>query len=433
MQIDRLVIRNFNGFDSRELTFDPHFNLLVGDNATGKTSVLDALSVAVGSWFLGIKGYAKAVGIAGDEVRLVAHAHEDSYTFEKQFPSRIQAFGQLMGRKNVVWARELSGEGGRTTSKEAKDVISAAIDAERRARSGEDVMLPLICTYGTKRLWQKSSQRSIKSSSFSLLPKKAVNENRLPSRLDGYRDCIDFNIEESPVLDCIRAEASASQQRGKETIAYRVIRDSIIACVDGAVSLYYDARYNDLVVNMERHGQQLYQNLSDGQRIMLSLVADLARRAATLNPHLGDEALKLTQGIVAIDELDLHLHPNWQRRVVRDLTRTFPSLQFIATTHSPQLIGEVKPEQIRLLTDTQVFTPAHSFGLDSSRVLEEVMDAGRRDPGVQGLLTKLFDLIDREDFEGALKVLPEAETQLGADDPELTRARALMTFLEPHR
>ena len=142
MQIDRLMIQNFRGFQNRELKFDPRFNLLVGDNATGKTSVLDALSIAVGSWFLGIKGYAKAIGIDKEDVRVVAHAHKDIHTFEKQFPSRIEACGQLMGNQNVVWARELTHEGARTTFKGANNVISNAIEAERRVRAGENVTLP---------------------------------------------------------------------------------------------------------------------------------------------------------------------------------------------------------------------------------------------------------------------------------------------------
>ena len=246
-----------------------------------------------------------------------------------------------------MWARELTHEGGRTTAKDANDIVSAATEAERRVRSGEEVTLPLICTYGCERLWFESHG-----------PRSASKEasSQLPSRLDGYKDCIDFTIEGSSFFDWIRAEVSAGEQRGKETIAYRVLSDAITECVEGAIRLYYDARYNDLVVNIKEHGYQLFQNLSDGQRIMLGLVGDLARRASTLNPHLGDLALKQTPGVVLIDELDLHLHPNWQRRVVRDLKKTFPSLQFIATTHSPQLIGEVEPEQIRLLTNTDVFT-----------------------------------------------------------------------------
>jgi predicted ATP-binding protein involved in virulence len=162
---------------------------------------------------------------------------------------------------------------------------------------------------------------------------------------------------------------------------------------------------------------------------MLTLVGDLAKRSATLNPHLADAA-RDTPGIVMIDELDQHLHPKWQRRVIRDLKTTFPSLQFIATTHSPQLVGEVRPEEIRLLDGGETTTPPRSFGIDSSRVLEEVMGASSRDDSVGDLLKHLFRSIDDEDFNAARSLLAGAEAKLGSGDPEVTRARALMTFLE---
>ena len=163
---------------------------------------------------------------------------------------------------------------------------------------------------------------------------------------------------------------------------------------------------------------------------MLTLVGDMARRAAILNPHLGDAALRNTPGVVTIDELDLHLHPNWQRRIIHDLKTTFPSLQFIATTHSPQLIGEAQPEEIRMLDDDETSTPPRSFGIDSSRVLEEVMGTRSRNGAVDDLLKQLFESIDGERFEDARRLLADAEAKLGPDDPEVTRARALMTFLE---
>jgi predicted ATP-binding protein involved in virulence len=163
---------------------------------------------------------------------------------------------------------------------------------------------------------------------------------------------------------------------------------------------------------------------------MLTLVGDLASRAAILNPHLADAALRDTAGVVIIDELDLHLHPRWQRRVIHDLKTTFPSVQFIATTHSPQLVGEAQPDEIRLLDGDETTIPPRSFGIDSSRVLEEVMGAESRDQSVGGLLTRLFKLIDDEDFDSARRMLAEVEANLGSDDPEVTRARALMTFLE---
>ena len=140
--------------------------------------------------------------------------------------------------------------------------------------------------------------------------------------------------------------------------------------------------------------------------------------------------MRNTPGVVTIDELDLHLHPNWQRRIIHDLKTTFPSLQFIATTHSPQLIGEAQPEEIRMLDDDETSTPPRSFGIDSSRVLEEVMGTRSRNGAVDDLLKQLFESIDGERFEDARRLLADAEAKLGPDDPEVTRARALMTFLE---
>jgi predicted ATP-binding protein involved in virulence len=145
---------------------------------------------------------------------------------------------------------------------------------------------------------------------------------------------------------------------------------------------------------------------------------------------MGEEALEKTPGVVIIDELDLHLHPRWQRHVIHDLKRTFPSVQFVATTHSPQLIGEAQPEEIRKIDGDEVTTPLRSYGIDSSRVLEEVMDAKSRNNSVEELLGRLFGLIDKEDFSAASNLLHQVEEKLGPDDPEVTRARTLMTFLE---
>lgn len=421
MRIDRLKVKNFNGFEQCEFDFDPHFNLLVGDNATGKTSVLDALSIAVDSWFLGMKGSERAGGIDTGQVRVVAFPHIDSVSFEKQFPARLEVRGFVMGHE-LTWARELGHEQGRTNSVEAKELITIASETGRRVRAGEQISIPLICSYGTERLWYESRHSRNK--------RKDESKSLSPSRLDGYRDCNFFEIQETALLDWIRAQVSAGQQRGEETIAWRVMQRAIIECVEGAVSLYWDERYKELIVTMDRLGEQMFRNLSDGQRIMLTLVGDLAKRAITLNPHLGDNVLKQTRGIVLIDELDLHLHPKWQRRVIHDLKGIFPEIQFITTTHSPQLIGEALPNEIRVLTPGKVTTPIRSFGIDSSRILTEVMHASPRNADIEMLLSKLSKAIDKEDLEDAKKILKEVEAKLGEDDPEVTGANTLINLLE---
>jgi predicted ATP-binding protein involved in virulence len=381
MRIDELTITNFDGFEHRTFSFNPRFTLLVGDNATGKTSVLDALAVAVGSWFLGLHGLETSPGITPNEVRMVAHPHLDSYTFEKQFPSRIECTGVVMDQR-IRWVRELQREGGRTTTLSAKAISEVATDAEKRVRAGEDITLPLICAYGTERLWFEKAHYSRKAG--------MEGTRRKPSRFDGYRDSFNFTIQETALKDWIRDQSTASLPLQTDTIALSVVKSAIKASVEGTKSVHYDGRYKDLVVVTDQCGPQLLTNLSDGQRIMLTLVGDLAVRAAVLNPHLANAALQKTPGVVMIDELDLHLHPKWQRRVIHDLKTNFPSLQFIATTHSPQLIGEAQPEEIRLLDGGQTTMPPRSFGIDSNRVLEEVMGTrSRNDSGAATLERRL--------------------------------------------
>jgi predicted ATP-binding protein involved in virulence len=284
------------------------------------------------------------------------------------------------------------------------------------------VTLPLVCTYGTERLWWETPQRERAS--------KKEPVKQYPSRFDGYRNCTAFEIQETDLLTWIRAEVSASQQRRGETTALTVIKAAIVDCVEDAKDVYYDERYKELIVVMKTTGPQMFSNLSDGQRVMLTLIGDLARRALTLNPHLEKDVLKLTPGVVSIDELDLHLHPRWQRRVIHDLKRTFPMIQFIATTHSPQLVGEALPHEIRILDKGAAFTPPRSFGIDSSRILEEVMHVPRRTEQTDKLLSRMASEIEKEQLDNARKTLAEVEQTLGKDDPEVTGANTLIDLLD---
>lgn len=421
MRIDHLKLQNYKGFDEFEVSLDPQFNLFVGDNASGKTSILDAISTGLDSWFIGMKGVAPIGSIDAEDVHLKTFTHGDSTSFEKQFPSRIEFFGEVMGR-SVGWERVLARDGGRTTTVGSKELSLIANEAEQEVRSGNDITLPLICAYGTERLWWETPERQ-KSG-------KKETGRKSPSRFDGYKKCTDFEIQETDLLEWIREQVSAGQQRGAETDAFKVIREAIVGCVEGARNIYYDERYRDLIVDIEGHGYQMFRTLSDGQRIMVSMIGDLARRAATLNPHLGIDALKLTPGVVTIDELDLHLHPKWQRRIIHDLKRIFPALQFIVTSHSPQLIGEAKPNELRLLENGKAYPVPRSFGMDSNRALEEVMGASSRNEDVKKLLSRMDSLIEHEDLNQAKQVLEEVKQQMGEDGPEVTGADTLISLLE---
>ena len=125
MRIDRLKLTNYKGFASRSFKLNAQFNLFVGDNATGKTSILDALVVAMDSWFIGMKVGERVGGIDTDDVRVSSHPFDDTVTFEKQFPAQVEASGLVMGQ-SVTWSRELSRERGRTTTVQAKALSTIA-------------------------------------------------------------------------------------------------------------------------------------------------------------------------------------------------------------------------------------------------------------------------------------------------------------------
>jgi len=171
------------------------------------------------------------------------------------------------------------------------------------------------------------------------------------------------------------------------------------------------------------------KQLSDGERGVLALVLDLARRLSQANPKL-DDPLQNGEAIVLIDEIDLHLHPKWQREIVHKLTNTFPKCQFIATTHSPQIIGEVGHDRIQIISDSFVYSPEHSFGIDSSRVLEEIMDSLPRNERTQKLLVAISHNIDVKKFMEARSLLSDLKQQVGENDPEVIRIDTLLGFME---
>lgn len=188
-------------------------------------------------------------------------------------------------------------------------------------------------------------------------------------------------------------------------------------------------RRNPLRMEVEKLGQKLTVNqLSDGEKCLMAMVGDLARRFAIANP-LRDNPLE-GQGIVLIDEIDLHLHPKWQRMVVPRLLEVFPKCQFLISTHSPHVITHVQPDNLFLLhlRDGQLFCsrPAESYGKTVERVLEDLMGIETTRPDeVKRSLRRIFDLIDQSDFEAARKLIERLEDEIG-EDPELTKAGVLI-------
>ncbi|MFO0039059.1 MAG: AAA family ATPase [Synechococcaceae cyanobacterium] len=352
MRIDCLRLKNFKGFKERELLFHPQFNLVVGENGTGKTSLLDALSIAAGSWFLGIPGV-DTRHIRQEEVRLEAFEAEAVTTWESQYPCAVEADGLVLEQR-LRWNRALHSPRGRTTYCRAREIKALATENSRAVREGTPVSLPLISYYGTGRLWNTPREQAKVSGP------PTIGSNNGESRLDAYKTSVDTRLSvRALTLWIARQSWLAFQQGGVETNTYQAVRRALLSCVPGAENLHFDAKLGEVVVRFRNGVHQPFMNLSDGQRSMLALVGDLAQKAATLNPHLGEHVLEETNGLVLIDELDLHLHPTWQRHVIEDLRNTFPKLQFVCTTHSPFLIQSLRSGEELLMLEGQ---PTASLG-----------------------------------------------------------------------
>lgn len=196
-----------------------------------------------------------------------------------------------------------------------------------------------------------------------------------------------------------------------------------------------EVKRNPLRMEVQKNKERLrVDQLSDGEKCLFAMVGDLARRLAIANPDR-DNPLE-GEGIILIDEIDLHLHPEWQRMVIPKLTETFSNCQFIISTHSPQVFGEVEAQCIRKLSVEIAFglsstIPNQALGLDSSEILEEHMDAKSRNIDVTGKLSEIFRLIDDEKFKEARYQITELEKKLCGSIPEIVRAKSLITMLEP--
>ena len=185
---------------------------------------------------------------------------------------------------------------------------------------------------------------------------------------------------------------------------------------------------------VDKRGQPFYlHQLSDGERGLLALVFDLTRRLAIANPG-SDNPIADGGALVLIDEIELHLHPRWQRDVLQRLRQTFKACQFVVTTHSPLVLGEVDARCIRFLEfvdeRVRVTVPSEAYGMDANRILQEFMGAPVRNRQVDDELRALFDLIDQEHFDEARNAIESLEQRLGDDEPELTRASSLIRFLQ---
>ncbi len=424
MRLSALQLQNYRGHADLRVEFPALFNVIVGVNGSGKTSLLkaacEALSGVVQPMQLSHGRY-QALHDA-NAIRLHTTVIAGRYRFESQFPVRVGAVGSAFGT-DCVW------------SVSKKDALSHCEFAGKMPgqiwglnsgssvfRDGKEFDLPMIAFYQANRHWIQAQPQEIQA---------ATTRN---ARSDGYASWWNASLDASALQAWVIGKCLERFQQSSETgIGFDAIDDDELALVNGALrtavegakGLKYDLKQKSLLVEWTDAEPTAFEHLSDGQRAVIGLVADIGRRMCLLNPQLGTEVTRQTPGVVLIDELDIHLHPRWQRILTRGLKAAFPAVQFIAASHSPQVLGELHPEEILLLRPGGTAQPQVSYGLDASQVLEEIMGAEARTPAVSQQLGEVFEALERGDLTRARGLIEQLrDTAPGV--PELAGAQALL-------
>ena len=291
----------------------------------------------------------------------------------------------------------------------------------------------MIAYYGAGRAWLSHRERPESRSA-------AAGRAR---RWAAFYDCLNERIRIGDLGDWFHRETIAAVNRdGRFRPGFEVVRRAVLRCIPGADRMWFDGDRSEIVLSIEGQAQP-FSNLSAGQRMMLVLVADIAIKAVTQNNYLvpedvpasangaWPEVLAQTNGVVLIDELDVHLHPRWQRRVATDLKSTFPRIQFVCTSHSPQVIGEMVPEEIRMLDEPARRTrPDQSFGLDSNAILEDVMGANARSPAGESAIEAVEVALEDGDIPRAREELDVLKRLQHGDTRDTARLEATINNLE---
>lgn len=432
MKVTNLKLTNVRVIGSAEFHFRPDFNLVVGVNGVGKTTIIEVLAFSLSEIIKRItKLRIRAESFDADTIRIGA----DSMDIECGFQ-----IGRIKDSYRIHKTRE--GSVPQRESGKPREQIHATLDkAElvndiassiRDDRSnpivdGQIVGRPLAIFFSTNRA--VPSERK---------PSGTVASGGVTAAFAGAFSRRELLFGEYTAW--MRVQQTLSRERSSAKCTLEFLEDTVMRFLPGYENLRLSEKSDHtLLIDQCTATLPLLLNrnivtlkarqLSDGERGLLALVLDLTRRLSQANPELENPATE-AEAVVLIDEIDLHLHPKWQRKIVHNLTEAFPKCQFIATTHSPQIIGEVESDRIHIIADGDVYSPTHSFGVDSSRVLEEIMEADPRTQNVHELLTRIGHEIDKDRFEQARCSMPSLIEILGENDPEVVRLRTLLDFME---
>jgi predicted ATP-binding protein involved in virulence len=444
MILNKLNLVNFRAFEQIEMAFKPGVNVIAGVNGVGKSSLLRAMATALSHVVpLVTPSSVASLSLTDEDVTLGKSSaavtlsvgfdgHEISATLQRLLESRperarlsreleamkgekrrvaeptkhLQRLEQLKLKRRLQGLRGALAESGdnftyqikglrlsedaQTDAKAVKHAADAFI-AELRERPNQ----PVAVFY--------SPRRSLATRPRTL---PAITPLTIPSAYP--RALEDVDVELRDFMQWFRYHESTGKRRARPILAQ--LSEVVTRFVPefGKLSIEEDPALRFVV---EKHGKPFgLHQLSDGERGLLAMIFDITRRLAIANPEQSDP---ISQGkaVVLIDEIELHLHPNWQRTIVERLNATFRNCQFIATTHSPQIVASVQPEKVSLLTAHGVAGPDRSFGLDSNWILRHLMDDQERPARSVKAIRGVETLIRKGSFPKARQLIASHRKQ----------------------
>ena len=418
MHIHKLKLERFRGAQCLPLELHEKLNVFVGMNGAGKSSILDATAILL-SWLVNRIKHSGASGRPITETDI--KNGETSASLEITLNDNGSYFGW-----NIAKVRK-----GHSKKDIASVLIPVTESAKRMQSEISDrhgqVNLPLFAFYPVNRAVLDIPLRIREKHSFDLL--SAYDESltsgaNFRTFFEWFREREDLENEARRDQLTLFADKTGSTFPDPQLEA---VRDALTQFMPDFKNL--TVRRNPLRMEVEKHGERLIVNqLSDGEKCLMAMVGDIARRMAMANPLRGNPLEG--EGIILIDEIDLHLHPRWQRMIVPKLTAVFPNCQFLISTHSPHVITHVQPENLFLLNMTseglQAVRPSESYGKTVERVLEDLMGLDTTRPEiVEEALRRIFELIDSRKLEEARESIAKLEKQIG-EDPELVKANVLI-------
>ena len=400
--IRSLELRNFKGIAKLNLRLDDSLTLLAGVNGVGKTSAIEALLGAVTdvwSW-LAPDGKQAWFRPSGDLVRY--GAREGKITIGLTIDQNTGTTLTIPFKANKL------GDGKYSNNSVINELF------------GEIFPIPLVVSYDQNRIGGLESDRY--QSSFETNRDAALNTT--PRALSDFKKWY-FEKESDEAREAIERgdlEYADPEVRAVQEVLKSIAGDSALLRSrkpDGSMDRM-------LFVRKERGSDIPFEALSGGEQAYFLLAVDLARRLLLEFPG---STLDKASGFICIDEIELHLHPAWQREILTSLIHLFPRCQFIVTTHSPQVIGSVAAQHVRLLSsdengDIDVAEPIASKGRDTNYVLEGIMDTPEQDPRVDNLFAKFDQLIDKGDFDKADQVLDALDNLVEGKSSRVSLRRA---------